>query len=322
MYSLAPPSREHLERLQTLSPGLEVVVAANEAHALDAAADAEVILGHRYLRQCLPLARCLKWVQSSAGGIDRLPLADLAERGVILSRSTLDSDTVAAHALALAWSVSRGLPQAYRQQQVGTWDQRLALTRLPETAIVIGLGAVGTAIAKRLKAQGITVLCGKRSKPAADPASPCAEIFCNGAWRSALPRVDWCFLALVHTPETTKIFDETALRALPPHAVLVNVGRGETLDTDALQRVLLEGHLAGVALDVFESGPLPTGHPLWHAPRTLITPHVASHHPGRIERIERYFEEQLSRYLSGQPLKDLVELPPTGSGDPAVEANT
>ena len=322
MYSLAPPSQEHLERLRALDPGLDVVVATDEEHALNSVVEAEVILGHRYLRQCLPFAKHLQWVQSSAGSVDRLPLDELAKHGITLTRSTIDSSTVAAHAVALAWSVSRGVPQAFLQQQQDEWNKNLTLAPMPAKAMVIGLGTVGIAIAERLQAQGISVLCVKRQKPPKEAASPCEQILTGGAWRERLAEVDWCILALTHTPDTVRIFDEAALRALPPHAILVNVGRGETLDTDALMQVLDEGHLAGVALDVFEGEPLPSGHPLWHAPRTLITPHIASHRPGRNEGVERFFEEQLSRYLSGQPLQDLVKLPLGNSENPSVEAHT
>ena len=319
MYSLASPSRGHLERLHALTPGAEIVVAGNEAQAIGEVADAEVILGHRYLRQCLPWARHLKWVQSSAGSVDRLPLAELADLGVTLCRSTIDTATVAAHAVAMAWSVSRCLPQASRQQQAGKWSQDLGFAPMPERAMVIGLGSVGSAIAERLRSQGIRVICVKRNTPAKGTALPCEQVLTDGTWRDALPRVDWCFLALNNTPQTAGIFDEAMLSALPPHAVLVNVGRGETLNTDALLRVLDRGHLAGVGLDVTDIEPLPADHPLWHAPRTLITPHVASHRPGRTAGVEHFFEMQLSRYLGGQPLLDVVDIRSTLGTDLKVD---
>jgi phosphoglycerate dehydrogenase-like enzyme len=308
MYSLGAPSREHLERLAALGPELEIVPATSEADAKKAVAEAEVILGHRYLRQCLPFARRLRWVQSSAGSLDRLPLAELAKRGVVVTRNTTDSHVVAAHAVALAWALARALPAACRQQAAEHWHQELRFAPLPRRALVIGLGSVGKAIAARLRAQGIAVACAKRDRPEPVVESTCEQILTAGRWRDLLPEVDWCFLALTRTPETIRIFDESALRSLRSDAVLINVGRGETLDTTALLRVLEEGHLAGVGLDVVSPSPLPRGHPLWAVQRVLITPHIASHHPGRNERVERYFENQLARYLGGSPLFDIVDL--------------
>lgn len=308
MYSLAPPSPAHIERLRCLGAGLDVVVVEDEAQALAATAEAEVILGHRFLRQSLPVAGRLRWVQTSAQGVDRLPLDELAAREVTLTRSTLDAQTVAAHAVALAWSLARALPEAHRRQTDQSWDQRLGFAPLPQRALVMGHGAIGRAIAQRLRSQGIAVTCAKRETLPGGFVSPCDQVVTGERWRDVLPEVDWCFLALPNTPQTSGIFDETALRALRSDAVLVNVGRGETLDTEALLRVLDQGHLAGVGLDVTQPEPLPAGHPLWQAPRVLITPHVASHHPRRNEQVERFFEEQLARYLAGRPLVDVVDL--------------
>jgi phosphoglycerate dehydrogenase-like enzyme len=308
MYSFGQPTPQHLARLRALAPGLEIVPVTNEKQALDAVGPAEVILGHRYLRQSLGRAKLLKWVQSSAGSVDRLPIMDLARRGILLTRSTVDSREVAAHAIALAWSLTRALPQALMQQMKEKWDQQLPFAPMPKKAIVIGYGAVGEAIAERLRAQDIRVICSKRGTDRPDPPTPCEQILFDEQWLNYLAEVDWCFLALQHTPQTTRIFDEAALLSLPARAILVNVGRGQTLDTAALVNVLQEGHLAGVALDVTEPSPLPAGHPLWRAPRLLITPHVASHHPGRGERIERYIEQQVSNFLAGEALRDVVDM--------------
>lgn len=316
MYSLAPPSPAHLHRMRTLAEGHDVIVVGDETQALAATADADIILGHRFLRQCLPGAKRLRWVQTSAQGVDRLPLDELAERHVVLTRSTLDAQTVAAHAVALAWSLARALPEAQRRQTDQSWDQRLGFAPLPQHALVMGHGAIGQSIAQRLRSQGIVVNCARRGTFPEASASPCERVVTGQAWRDVLPTIDWCFLALPHTPETSGMFDEQALRRLPRHALLVNVGRGETLDTQALLRVLDEGHLAGVGLDVMQPEPLPPGHPLWQAPRILITPHIASHHPRRNEQVERYFEAQLARYLADEPLVDTVDLQAMIAGRP------
>ena len=314
MYSLAPPSAEHLARLRELAPQVEFVAVGSVAQAEAAVGDAEVILGHRFLRQAVPIARRLRWVQTSATGVDRLPLAELAARRITLTRSVLDADAVAAHAVALAWAVARGLPGAFRNQATGRWDQALPFGPLPQAALVLGQGPVGRAIATRLKAQGIEVVCARRQEAAAIPGDPCSAVLTGDGWRRILATTDWCFLALPNTPDALRLFDEAALRALPPHAVLVNVGRGETLDTEALLRVLGEGRLTGAGLDVADIEPLPPDHSLWRAPRVIVTPHVASHHPGRIERVERFFEVQLRRYLDGEPLEAIVDL----GGEPAA----
>lgn len=317
MYSLGVPSAGHLERLRNLAPDIEVTTAGTEDEAISAAADTEVILGHRYLRQSLPSATRLRWVQSSAGTVDRLPLSALADRDVTLSRSTIDSEEVALHGVAMAWAVTRALASARDNQHRRAWVKDLRFGPVPKTALVMGTGPVGLALARRLQSQGIEVICAKRSPPAPNQAYPCSRVLAGDQWRDLLGSVDWCFLALSHAPDTVKLFDREALLALRSDAVLINIGRGETLDNEALANVLAEGHLTGAALDVVSPSPLPEDHVLWRTPRLLLTPHVASHQPGRLARLERYFESQVARYLAGEPLHDLVDLGPYRSSPPA-----
>ena len=320
MYSLAPPGADHLQRLRALSPDLEVVVADGEQQAMELAEEAEVIFGHRFLRQCLPRTKRLRWVQTSAQGVDRLPLDDLFRRGILLTRNTQDAVVVAAHALALAWALTRALPQAIRCQDAGCWDPHLPFAPLPRRALVMGVGPIGRAIAQRLRSDGIDVICAGRTKDRERTAVPCSELVVGDSWRDCLPHCDWCFLALPHTLATVGLFDGAAMRALPRGAVVVNVGRGSSLDTAALTRLLESGHLGGAGLDVVGQEPLPADDPLWRVPRLLITPHVASHHPGRIDRLERFFERQMRAYLAGEPLADRVDMEellqqPGGDGD-------
>ena len=286
MYSFAAPSKAHVERLGSLPGGPEIVVADSEDAAIEAAPEAEIILGHRYLRQVLPYARRLRWVQSSAGGVDRLPVQELLDRRIVVTRTTIFSDVIAFHALAMAMALTRAFPAALESQRIGQRNQHLPFLPLPRTALVLGSGIVGSAIAARLRSNGLRVLCA-RTHIGALTGNLCDEMHDAVSWRSALPRSDWCFLALPKTAKTVGVFDEQAMRSLPAHAIIVNVGRGETLDTAALVRVLEEGHLGGAALDVIEPSPSKPTHPLWRVPRLIITPHVAAHHPGRADLPQR-----------------------------------
>lgn len=307
MYNPDPPSAAHVDRLRALAPNMHVMVAASEDDARTKAASAEVILGHRYLRQVLPHAPHLRWVQSTSGDTDRLPEARLAERGVVLTRFTGASPIVARHALALAWTLTRRVPTLVRQQTTGTWAKDLSLLPRPERALVLGTGAVGRALARLLQSDGLHVTGVKRQVE--DPIPAFDALLDTSSWREALSSTDWCFLALPHTPETIDMMDEEALRALPAHAVVVNVGRGETLDLSALVRVLDDEHLGGAALDVLPHAlePLPASHPLWTTPRLLISPHVAGYDPARRTLVEQFIENQMARYLDGAPLQNVVE---------------
>jgi len=307
MYSTHRPSDQHVARLCASGPETRVTVARDEAHAIESAADAEVILGHRYLRQVLPHAPALRWVQSTAGGVDRLPLRALADRGVTLSRCSTSSPAIARHALALAWALQRCLPQATQRQRDGVWDNTFEWPAAPRRAIVFGTGSIGRALARRLEREGLEVV-GVRQRDGQTPPGFTEVLTTRERWEPRLGAFDWCFLALPHTPQTGGLFDAEVLSRLRSDAVLVNVGRGETLVTADLVRLLREGHLAGAGLDVIWPKPTAQDDPVWRTPRLLITPHIAAHDAERPAQIEAFVERQFDAFLRGRPLEDIVNL--------------
>lgn len=308
MYSPHQPSDQHLDRLRGMDSTITLTVAESEEEALSAAETADVIFGHRYLRQSVPHAERLDWVQSTTNGVDRLPCDALEERNVTLTRFTSSAEDVGRHALSLALSVTRDLPQAWRNQEQRRWDKDLSFLPAPERAVVFGTGNVGRAIARFVGGIGMEVAGVKRSLDGDTPDEEFDHLYDRHSWHGALETADWCFLALPYTEETVDMIDEDALRRLPDHAVVVNVGRGETLDVDALASVLQDGHLGGAALDVLPASlePLPNDHPLWETPRLLLTPHVAAYDPRRKKKVERFIEAQLQRFLADEPLQEVV----------------
>lgn len=301
MYSNFSPSLEHQQRLQNLSSQLEVAVADSEKTAIENGPEAEIIIGHRYLRQTLPHTRQLKWVQSTAAGVQHLLSPDILKISPILTRCPIFSDVVALHAVTLALAILRRIPDAVLAQQRGEWAAPFEMLPLPQTAMILGMGSIGQEIAKNLRSLGLTVLGVVRSKSPEIEAA-CDELLDSTDWQQHLPRADLCFIALPLTKDTRNLFDEAALAALPSHAVLVNVGRGGIVDTEALVRQLQAGQLGGAALDVIEPIPQSPDEPIWKTPRLLITPKVAVYYPGRQKKLEAFVESQVQRYLNGQAL--------------------
>lgn len=308
MYSPDPPSSSHLDRLRGMDANISVTVATCEEDAIAAAKEADIIFGHRFLRQCVPHAQKLRWVQSTTNGVDRLPCNALAKQGVTLTRFTGSAADVGRHAVALALAVNRGLYQAWNDQANRRWTKDISPLPPPERAVVFGTGNIGRAIARFLQGMDLEVAGVKRSLDHKTPARHFDRLYDRHSWTAALEDADWCFLALPHTEETEHMIDRETLHQLPDHATVVNVGRGETLDVAHLASVLRNGHLGGAALDVLPADlePLPPDHFLWDVPRLLITPHVAAYSPIRQRRVEAFIESQLQRFLSGQPLKEVV----------------
>jgi phosphoglycerate dehydrogenase-like enzyme len=305
MYGRSRPTEEHLAHLKDLS--VEVMVAKTKETAIEHAATADAIVGTRHLRHILPQADNLRWVQSLVSGTNMLAGPELLRKKPIVTRAPIFSDVIAMHAVSMAYAVIRRLPEAAQTQEQGVWKAPAGLLPAPETALIFGLGMIGREIAKILKNLGLTVRAMDRSRTV-EKEAVVDELIIDGSWRKNLSGSDLCFVTLPLTPETAQLVDLPVLRALPRHAVLVNVSRGKIVDKQALMQLLEMGELGGAALDVTDPQPLPEGHPLWHTPRLLITPHMASFTPQRQARLERFVEEQVQRFVNGEPLLYTVDL--------------
>jgi phosphoglycerate dehydrogenase-like enzyme len=296
------PDAPHLARLSAVAQGAEIVVARCEAEAQREVVDADAYLGNRWFLQALPAARRLLWMQSGSSGMDLVLRGGERLRTVtITSARGIYDDEIADHAVALLLMLRRHLHIARDNQRDGRW-LRAPITRLREThAMVLGFGGVGRAIATRLIPFGIEVV-GVRRRPATEPG-----VVGPDDWRDRLGAIDHLVVALPETPLTRGIVGRSELSALRVGAVVVNVGRGSTLDATAVRSLLRAGHLTGAALDVFDDEPLPLAHPLWAEKDVVITPHVARSPEHAPYRWEPLFEENLRRFAAGEPLLNVVE---------------
>jgi phosphoglycerate dehydrogenase-like enzyme len=172
--------------------------------------------------------------------------------------------------------------------------------------MIFGMGSVGTALARILRRHGLTVL-GVVRRPSPEAEVVCDQLLGPSNWRQHLHRADLCFNALPLTRSTANLIDEGVLKALPKHAVLVDVARGGIVDTNALATVLADGHLGGAALDVLDRIPQSPSDPIWTTPRLLITPKVSVFHPERQSKLEAFVESQVKRYLAGEQLLHIVD---------------
>lgn len=307
MYSTHQVSQQHINNLQQMAAGYEVVVAGSEAEALMYAPRTKIIFGHRYLRQVLEVAPHLRWVQSTAGGVDRLPLAELKNKKVVLSRSTLGSQPIAEHALLLLSNLQEKLLANYSEVSNSSKPSDYS------NILIVGYGHIGQAIAKKLKSSSSKKyqVWGVKRKPL-DTLNPLADqVFTDDSWQGRLSEVDAVMVALPITITTHQLLSKDVLKKLPAHALIINVGRGETVDEEYVISMLKNKKLAGYAADVV--GPFlkqlaqeeleqhQNNLPL------LLTGHVAAHHPDRSQIIEAFSEQQLDRYLHAKPLENIIE---------------
>jgi len=216
----------------------------------------------------------LRVIARTGVGYDAVDLAAATRHGVVVVITPgRIAETVADFAFGLMLALARRLPEAAALMRHGGWAAELPGTDLWGRCLgIVGMGAVGQAVARRARGFELRVL-------GFDPALPPEVVAQRGAEAVDLPRLlaeaDFITLHAALTPESRGMIDAAALARMKPGAYLVNTARGGLIDTDALLECLDAGRLAGAALDAFEQEPLPAEHPLRHAPRCLLTPHIA-----------------------------------------------
>lgn len=263
--------------------------------------DADIIIGNvnsGLLRE----PRRLKWLQLNAAGADNHCRPGVLRPGTILTNATgAYGLAISEHLLGMTLMLLKRLDQYYDNQKEQLWkDEGTVSTVYGSTTVVLGLGDIGSEYAARMRALGSYVI-GIRRTPG--PKPDCVDEICTvEQLDEVLPRADFAAMALPNTPQTYHIMDERRLRMMKRGAILVNAGRGTAIDQDALCRVLREGHLGGCGVDVTDPEPLPADHPLWSAPRMLITPHISGgyHMQETFERIVRIAGGNLEKFLAGR----------------------
>jgi phosphoglycerate dehydrogenase-like enzyme len=276
-----------------------------DSQALDAELpDVEVLFVGRVPRVDWSRASKLRLLQVASTGVD--PLFNTVEPPAgtwVASTRGAHADAVRDHALALVLSFARELPRLFEQQRHAEW-RGLALPAVTgQLLTLVGLGSVGCKLAVAVQALGMRVRAVRR-KPRAE--SGVTEVFAPGQLLEALAGSDYVVLCLPSTRQSRGLMSAAALAALPAHAVLVNVSRGDLVDTAALEAALRSGRLRGAALDVFEEEPLPATSALWSCPRLLVTPHVAGWTPDYLARVLDVLIENLTLFARGLPPRTLV----------------
>jgi len=242
----------------------------------------------------------LGWIQIGSAGIDHLeglappPTVQLTRAGGV------HDAVVAEQALALILALHRRIPDAVHQQAQGSWVRPPGpyQTIGGKRATILGFGAIGRVLATWLLALGATVTGVRREAVPMEGVKvrPPAEL------DAILPETDILAGVLPGGAATRGLIGARALSLLAPGAILVNVGRGSSLDQEALAAALHEGRLGGAGLDVTDPEPLPDGHPLWRCPNLIITAHVGGADLRQPQRFARLVETNLARFLAGEAL--------------------
>lgn len=254
----------------------------------------------------------VRWVQATSAGIGqlvhRLGYAESMPNTVFTTASGV-------HAIPLA-EFSVMAMMVFRKRLLGTledqarhhWERYAGTDLAGRSVVIVGMGSIGTEVARMARAFGMRTVGVKRTVEGVDPnALNLDALYGYGDLSKAVEGAEHMVLAAPHTTETEGLIGPNELGLMAPGAVVVNVSRGALLDEDALAKALEAGHLGGAALDVFAEEPLPADSPLWDTPNVIVCPHSASTSDRENSRITDLFCENLRRYLAGDPLLNVLD---------------
>ena len=298
-------AESYAETLRERLPDRTVRQARTPAEERELVAHAPVVTGVSIDEELLGHAEDLRLFACAYAGYGHLPMDELDARGVTVTNAAgIHAPSIAEQVLGSILVFARRLHEGWRRKERAEWRHYQAYELTDSTVTVVGLGAIGQAVVKRLQGFEVETI-GVRYTP--EKGGPTDEVigFDSDDFHDALARTDYLVIACPLTDTTRGLIDGEAFATLPPEAVLVNVARGPVVDTDALVAALQGQHLRGAALDVTDPEPLPQGHVLWKMENVLITPHNAGHTPRHWDRLADILVRNLERVAETGNYDDL-----------------
>jgi phosphoglycerate dehydrogenase-like enzyme len=291
-------------------PQYQIALPETDEEAIDAIADADAAFGV-VPRAALAAATKLRWIQSPQAGPPKgYYYPELIDHPVQVSNLRgIYNDHIAQHILMYMLALGRGLPWYFDAQRERRWDVDARKSRYVDligaTALIVGLGGIGHETARLCNALGMKVI---GTDARWEYPVPNTETHPPEALDSLLPQADFVIVTVPHTPETEGMWHRQRFQRMKPSAYFINIGRGATTKLADLTAALQAGEIAGCALDVFETEPLPAEHPLWGIPNVILTPHIAVHEATNIDaRMFGVFLENARRFAKGEPLVNVVD---------------
>lgn len=277
-------------------------------------ADADIFVGFMLTPEQLAAARQLKWMHITAAGVSQMMRPDVRARGIVITNARgVHATPMAEHAMGMMVALAHKFPEATRAQIAHRWAQEEMWNTAPRLSelrgrvlLLIGLGAVGSEIARYAKAFGMHVWAvtrsGKGDSQLAERIFPVSDL------DRALSEADYAVIAAPDTAETRAMIGAKQFQAMKPSAYLINLSRGSLVDEAALADALQKRRIAGAAIDVTEKEPLPKESPLWDLENLFITPHTSSATEELWERQTELLAENLERWFAGRELLNRVDL--------------
>ena len=305
----SPWLKQSVEELKSEFPSVEFITADSQEASVAAAADIEVAFGFPS-REAFLAAKRLRWIQSGSAGVEGMrSIPELIESDVTVTNTRgAHAVTIAEHAFGILIFLARNFYSLLQSQEQKEWQRPLEQPGVGLSGLtmgIIGLGQIGRAIGKRAHAFEMRII----AVDAHDVPRPeyVAEFWLLDGLPQLLRRADVVVVATPITEETRGMLGPEQLTLMKPSAYLLVMSRGGIIDEPTLAAMLREGRLAGAGLDVTAIEPLPPESELWDAPNIIITPHCSPSSPQTRANVTAIMRENLTRYLAGEPLTNLVD---------------
>jgi len=298
--------------LQAVAPGVELVPAKDAAEAATLAGGVDAVLGF-CTPEVLAAGTAIRWIQVYSAGVERcVAIPALTERKILLTNmQRVAAPVMAEHVLAMMLALTRGLDFYILEHAAARWTRELPppakLTALEgKTVLVVGLGGIGTEVARRANALGMRVTATRASGREGPPFM--AYVGLPDELHKLAGEADFIVNTVPLTSATTGMFNAGFFAAAKQGAYFINVGRGKSVVQEDLVAALKSGRIAGAGLDVTDPEPLPADHPLWKFPNVIITPHVSAE--SDVDEQVRFaiLRENLRRYVAGEKMLSVVDV--------------
>jgi phosphoglycerate dehydrogenase-like enzyme len=314
MYQFEPAEAQKIQAASS-KVRVELAVCSSREEFNDKVKDAEVVYGD-VRADTLQAAKKLQWVQSGEAGMENMDPAMRESPVVLTNYQRIFAPGISETAMGLLLCLTRGIakyymPQFYKQrtmQHVGTPKSAHHTELVGRTMGIVGMGGIGTALARRAHYGFDMKIVATDAKPIAKPGFV-AELHDPGWFMEMVPQADVLVAAAPLTPLTERMFDEKVFRAMRPSAHFLALSRGRLYDDMALVRALKDGWIAGAGLDVFPIEPPPSDHPIFDCPNVVMSAHTSGWSPDRQVRLIDLFAENVRRYSEGLPLLNVVDKP-------------
>jgi phosphoglycerate dehydrogenase-like enzyme len=310
---LTAPGDKNIPLLAELRQRATIVVGDSVRDFARAALDAEIILSWSgsltLLREVFLMSRRVRWIHSRSAGLEQTLFPELIASEVVLTNgSGVFSPSLGEFALAAILYFAKDFRRMIRNQIAGVWEPFDVTMVSGQTLGIVGYGSIGRAVAARARALEMKVLGLRRHvSQQAKEDSLVDQVYGSEERLEMLSQCDYIAITVPLTEQTRGLIADAEFAVMKKSAVLINIGRGLTIDERAMIKALAENRIRGAALDVFDQEPLPQGHPFYSLENVLLSPHCADHTPDWLENAMRFFLAQLGRFRRGETLLNIVD---------------